>query len=182
MAEPVPWFPSGLRKHVADAGDLRGGWCYVVLEEIIDGVALLLRWPWPLADDEGRLFWHQDDDDEVREASVPVVVLRDELYRPSKVRRPPRVGDTFAVRRAGTAGWDGPGVVTDLRDLFPDDVFDVSAEARLAARLAYGGSLVAPLARSAVDPALVREAAAERGQLRPRLLRAEPAATGEQAP
>jgi hypothetical protein len=178
VTEPVPWFPSGLHRYAADAAELRAGWCYVVLEEIVDGVALLLRWPWPLADAQGRLFWPPDDDEELCEACVPVGVLREQLYRPNKVQRAPRVGDTFAVRRENTEGWTAPGAVTDLRSLFPSDVLDVTAEARLAARLAYQGSLVVPLPKSDVDAGLVREAAAERARLRPRPMRPEPAGAG----
>jgi hypothetical protein len=177
MTEAVPWFPSGLRRYANDAAELRAAWCYVVLEEIVDGVALLLRWPWPLADEKGRLFWRPDDDLDVESACIPVGALQEQLYRANKVQRAPRVGDTFAAPRRDSGGWNEPGTVPDVRALFPYEVLDVSADARMAARLAYQGSLVTPLPRTEMDAGLVREAAAERSQLRPRPLRTDQAPT-----
>ena len=173
VAKEVPWFPSGLHKHVHEAAELRAGWGYIVLEEIVDGVALLMRWPWPFADERGRLFWPPDDDLEAREASIPVGLLSEQLYRANRVQRAPRVGDTFAVHPLDGAGWDSPEPVTDVRELFPEKVLDLSADARLAAKLAYEGSLVNPVQRAAVDAELVRAAATERGRLRPRELRTD---------
>ena len=170
MAGQVPWVPRSLHEYVHDPGELREQWCYVILEEIVDGVALLMRWPWPLADEKGRLFWPREDDDQVREASIPVTALRRQLYQPGHVQRAPRVGDTFAVRRTDRPGWAAKDTVTDVAELFPDHVIDVSADARVAAKLAFQGSLVPVVPREAVDPDLVHKAGAERRQLKARHL------------
>lgn len=162
----VPWLPRGLGRHVPSPAELRARWRYVVVEEVVDGVALLLSWPWPLADARGRLVWRGGEERAVRDAAVPVEVLRDQLYRPGRLARTPRVGDTFAVEDApGATGWSDPVLVRDVRALFPGAVLDVSADARAAARLAYQGSMVTVLPRAAVAPELVGEAGAERRRL-----------------
>jgi hypothetical protein len=114
----------------------------VVLEEIIDDVALLRRWGWPLADERGHLVWPHVEQQDC--TTAPVSVLREQLYGPSGLRRDPRIGDPFAVI-AETAAGPWPARTRNLRPLLKGRVFDVSAEARLAARLAYHGSLAAVL-------------------------------------
>ncbi len=162
----VPWLPRGASRHVPSPAALRAGWRYVVVEEVVDGVALLLSWPWPLADARGRLVWPDGEERAPRDAAVPVEVLRDQLYRPGRLARSPRTGDTFAAEDGpGATGWSAPGLVREVRALFPGAVLDVSADARAAARLAYQGSMVSVLPRPAVDPELVGEATAERRRL-----------------
>lgn len=142
-----PWHVLGLpparsATHVA-------GWRYVVLEEIIDDVALVRRWEWPLADEHGHLVWpHLEQQDFT---TTPVSVLREQLYGPSGLRRSPRIGDTFAVI-ADTAAGHWPAHTRNLQPLLQGRVFDVSAEARLAARLAYQGSLAAVLPSAPPSP------------------------------
>jgi hypothetical protein len=145
MARPAverrpPWHVAGLPR--ARTADRTAGWRYVVLEEIVDGVALLRRWTWPLADERGHLVWLQDE--QLDSTTAPVSGLRDQLYRPNGLQREPRIGDTFAVIADAAAGpW--PASTRDLAPLLEGRVFDVSAEARLAARLAYQGSVAAVL-------------------------------------
>ncbi len=181
MEAVVPWFPESLQSQVAGADELTSGWRYVVLEEVVDGTALLLSWPWPLADAGGRLTWTVEDDREPRDASVLVRLLRHRLYEPAGLRRTPRVGDTYAALHADTPGWGRPGlagqdggagdasdggaVERGLDGLFPDRVLDVSADARAASRLAYQGSLVRALPKGEVDRELVRAAATARRRL-----------------
>ncbi len=112
----------------------------MVLEEIIDDVALLRRWEWPWADERGHLVWPQSEQQDC--TTIAVGLLREQLYKPSGLRREPRIGDTFAVI-AETAARHWPARTRNLRPLLKGRVFDVSAEARLAARLAYQGSLAA---------------------------------------
>lgn len=165
-----PWWPAGLSGAVRSAAGLRRQWQYVVVEEVVGATIELLRWPWPLADALGRLFWEEDADDQVMTAAVPLRLLRLQLYRPNALVRRPRAGDTFAARipaRAG--GWNQESPVSDLAVLFPGPVYDVSADAREAAKLAYQG------ASSAVfdgrrDPALLAEAERSR-ERRPRAKR-----------
>lgn len=171
MTLQVPWFPNSLHKYAADAAELRAGWSYVVLEEVVDGTALLLRWPWPMADRNGRLHWPRGDAREVLEASVAVATLDKQLYKPNRLRREPRVGDTFAARVSDRAAWGQEEPVDDVREIFPDNAVDVSADARAAAKLAYQGSLVPAVSKREVEPELVRQATAERRRLRaPELL------------
>jgi len=135
-----PWHVLGLPPARSAAQVV--GWRYVVLEEMIDDVALLRRWRWPVADELGHLFWADVAQQDC--TTTPVGVLRDQLYGPSGLRRAPRIGDTFAVI-ADTAARRWPPSTRNLRPLLSGRVFDVSAEARLAARLAYQGSLAAVL-------------------------------------
>ncbi len=170
MSHQVPWFPHSLHKYVDRAAELREGWWYVVLEEVVDGTALLLRWPWPLADEKGRLLWPPGDDRLVEEAGIAVPVLANQLYRPNRLRRAPRVGDTFAVRQSDRAKWGASDPVDDVQVLFPDHAIDVSADARVAAKLAYQGSLVTAVAKRDVDSELVTRAATDRRKLQAREL------------
>lgn len=101
----------------------------------------LMRWPWPRADSRGRLFWTPDAEEQVMTAAVPQRLVRLQLYRPNNLLRRPRAGDTFAARISSPApGWAGDRQVDDLADIFPGPVYDVSAEAREAAKLAYQGA------------------------------------------
>lgn len=134
----VPWHVDGLPV-VTEAADVKG-WRYVVVEEIVDAVAVLRRWRWPSADELGHLVWLDDVQEDA--TTVPVEVLRTQLYTPNALERDPRVGDTFAMV-ADTAPTHWPRRTRNLGRVFSGRVFDVSAEARLAARLAYQGSLAA---------------------------------------
>jgi hypothetical protein len=69
--------------------------------------------------------------------------MRLQLYRPNGLQRRPRPGDTFAVRLTAVAGWGKDAPTEDLTDLLPGAVYDVSADAREAAKLAYQGSSAA---------------------------------------
>jgi hypothetical protein len=123
---------------VRSVDKLRQDWQYVVVEEVVGATIELLRWPWPLADSRGRLFWPEDADEQVMTATVPQRLMRLQLYRPNRLQRRPRAGDTFAARIASSApGWGAEREVEDLADIFPGPVYDVSAEAREAAKLAY---------------------------------------------
>lgn len=135
------WWPWALRGAVRSAGTLRHDWHYVVVEEVVGATVELMRWSWPLADSRGRLFWAPDAEDQVMMAAVPQRLLRQQLYRPNQLLRRPRAGDTFAARIPSSApGWVEDRPVVDLADIFPGPVYDVSAEAREAAKLAYQGA------------------------------------------
>ena len=158
----VPWMPECIRKIVDDPGVLRRDWAYIVLEEIVDDTVELISWAWPLADQNGRLFWPPDDERQPADASVPRPLLQAQLYTANKIERSPRAGDTFACPRGGP-GWSQAGLVTDLRLLFPANAFDISADAREAAKLAYEGALAAVHRGNPKDPLLL---AAERERLK----------------
>ncbi|MBV9820816.1 MAG: hypothetical protein JO144_01120 [Actinobacteria bacterium] len=151
--------------------DGRPGFGYVVLEELVGRLALLRRWPWPEVDQYGRLVWTGGSEQDSVAAAIDIDVLRAQLYTPNRLRRRPRCGDTFAVQEA--AGWPDPEQsdpersdteqpdteqpdtereVTDLRALFAGDVYDISADAREAAKLAYHAGLGAVPTAEKVDP------------------------------
>lgn len=140
---PPPWWPPSLHGAVRSAEKLRKEWQYVVVEEVVGATVELLRWPWPSADRYGRLFWEDDADDRVMSAAVPQRLVRLQLYKPNNLQRRPRAGDTFAARITATAGWDEDAPVDDLAAILPGAVYDVSADAREAAKLAYQGSSAA---------------------------------------
>lgn len=136
-----PWWPWALRGAVRSAEKLRDDWQYVVLEEVVGATIELMRWPWPRADSRGRLFWTPDAEEQVMTAAVPQRLVRLQLYRPNQLLRRPRAGDTFAARISSPApGWAGDLLVEDLAEVFPGPVYDVTAEAREAAKLAYQGA------------------------------------------
>ena len=140
-ATAPPWWPPTLSGAVRSAAGLARGWQYVVVEEVVGATVEMLRWPWPHADPLGRLFWADDADERVMTAAVPQRLLRLQLYRPNDLLRRPRAGDTFAAKiTRAAAGWDSPAPVDDLADLFPGPVYDVSADSREAAKLAYQGA------------------------------------------
>lgn len=135
-AEGAPWRPERLIRAGLQVDDrLR----YVVVEEVVDGISVLQVWPWPRVDGKGRLSWATDERGPV-ELAVLVEQLRDQLYR-GRIRRKPRCGDTFAGVLGDGAPDSEARLVGDLRPLFPDGLWDVSADAHAAAKLAYQGAL-----------------------------------------
>lgn len=147
------------------------GFGYVVLEELVGRLALLRRWPWPEVDQCGRLVWTGGSEQDSVAAAIDVDLLRAQLYLPNRLRRRPRCGDTFAVQGPAAGGWseadhsnadhsDTEQEVTDLRSLFAGEVYDISADAREAAKLAYHAGLGAVPAAETVDADL-REQQAE---------------------
>jgi hypothetical protein len=142
----VPWAPQDLPVAATDLGS----WSYVVLEEIVDDAAVLHRWSWPLVDPLGRLLWPERAAEASSDAAVDLDLLRAQLYTPNKIMRRPRCGDTFAAP-PGDLSWDGQQVV-DLRELLGSGgIYDISADAREAAKIAYQSSLAAIQPASAAD-------------------------------
>ena len=158
----VFWAPEDL-PITADELD---SWSYVVLEEIVDDLALLRRWPWPVVDPLGRLLWPDAAEHEQDAAAVDLELLKAQLYDANRIERAPRCGDTFAAPRQASQHWRAKHT-NDLRRLLGDgDVYDISADAREAAKIAYQASVgairPARLAddeeRSAVEHTLRRRA------------------------
>ena len=141
----VLWRPESITRHEVIPSD-RSAWSYILVEEVIGDVAEVHRYPWPLADADGRLMWTADDEAQVDTIVVPMGLLRSVLYRPDLERRP-RAGDTFALKGDADV-WravaDDTAVTRaeDLRRLFTGQVFDVSADSRVAAQLARDASMV----------------------------------------
>ncbi len=161
----VLWRPEALQAATQGAQELRD-FAYVVVEESVDRLVVLMTWPWPEADDQGRVFWPAEAESDYKTAVTTRDLLRDQLYRPSRLVRLPRLGDVYAARHLGP-GWQSPGVVTDVRQLFDGDVYDISADAREAAKLAYQGAAASVLTANAsdeLDRRLLSEAAKRRGR------------------
>lgn len=135
-AEPVPWLPASLRAHdltVSDAKSL----AYIVIDEIVDDVATLAIHPWPVADEQGRVRFPELG--ACRHAAVSVRALETELYH-GWLEREPRVGDVFgaALTDAGRRRLSRhDDTRCQLRSLLSPPVYDLSPDARIAAKLAY---------------------------------------------
>ena len=143
----VPWAPEALpiNRHEFDQ------WTYVVLEEIVDEIAVLRRWPWPTVDRLGRLVWTGGTEHQTDETAVDLGLLKSQLYTPNGLLREPRCGDVFAVPRLAR---NHPRArrVRDLRDLLGTGaLYDISADAREAARIAYQSSVGAIRREQDVD-------------------------------
>jgi hypothetical protein len=154
----VPWRPEGLPS-VTDVDEFRERWRYVVVEEVAGGTAELHSWPWPMVDQTGRLAWLDDDEDAVEVGVVPRDVLRDRLYRPD-LRRVPRAGDTFAARLSPDT--ERPRTDDPLLALLGTEVYDISPDARLAAKVGYLGSTTAIIHDEAAAADLLAEAQSAR--------------------
>ena len=169
----VPWAPEDVPVPAAELA----GFSYVVLEELVGSLALLRRWPWPDVDPYGRLVWLEDSEHDSGAAAVPVDLLRAQLYTPNKLSRRPRCGDTFAVRSPADSAWQAEDQVSDLRTLLTGPVYDISADAREAAKLAYHAGLGAVLPAEKVDEQTRTEQAKAlnaRASLRPLKIAAPP--------
>jgi hypothetical protein len=143
----VPWAPEDL----PIAADELGLWSYVVLEEIVDHVALLRRWPWPVVDPLGRLLWPEGAEHDSQDATVDLDLLEAQMYAPNGIERHPRCGDTFAAPPSVDVRWRSTHT-DDLRELLGNaDVYDMSADALEAAKIAYQSSL------GAIQPARVAD-------------------------
>ena len=138
----IPWSPEDLPLPHAELAALS----YVVVEEIVGRVALLRRWPWPDVDELGHLVWLDDSEYDSDAAGVALELLRTQLYAPNKLTRRPRCGDTFAVQGWPQSARHDEQELGDLRELFTGAVYDISADAREASKVAYHAGLgaVAP--------------------------------------
>jgi hypothetical protein len=139
----IPWAPEDLPV----SGEALRSWSYVMLEELVDDVALLRRRAWPVVDRFGRLVWPTLGESETQTAVVDVGLLVVHLYRPTGLWRRPRSGDVFAVEAVGR-GWRGSGNrdLVDVASVFAGELYDVSDAAREAARVAHLAA-VAPVTR-----------------------------------
>ena len=158
VAENVPWCPQSLvtSPAVGAAEATVADLSYLLVEEIVRAEAHLQRWEWPGADRDGRLTWSRLQP--LAQVAVRVDLLRWQLYQPQAgggLRRRPRAGDVFAVRWA--AGRRAPSRVSDLRTLFTE-AYDVSADARAAAKLAFFAVQSSQLDLAPEDDAALAEA------------------------
>ena len=165
----VPWDPPSLRLRFGDyrlEPQPEGALRYVLIEEIAGETVELQSWMWPMVDQVGHLFWPEGAEREVATATVTTELLVQQMYEPSGLQRRPRAGDTFACMYPG-GGWGrddhgsdagAPGhAVADLRTLFAGTTFDISADAREAAKVAYLGASAAVGPRDQADVGSMEE-------------------------
>jgi hypothetical protein len=88
----VLWRPEALEA-ATGAGVSLGDFAYVMVEELVDKLILLMAWPWPEADDQGRVFWPVEQELNYKTAVTTRDLLRYQLYRPNRLQRMPRFGD-----------------------------------------------------------------------------------------
>jgi hypothetical protein len=149
-----PWRPLGVPRGV-------GGLRYAVVEERVSGTLALRVSAWPGVDEQGRL-WFPGGDDEV-EVGADVGELwaflrrhRRVAHLPSAARRAfrarePELGDVFAVVAKGPGlhrAAETDAIVKPSSWIKPP-VFDVTADARQAARQAFYLALTPPLSKAA---------------------------------
>ena len=146
-----PWLPPSLTRDFT--AETVSQLSYVLLDEIVAGIVMFLVHPWPGADSLGRVrFGHRDEQFTV---AVREDTVHRQLYRRFR-QRSPRPGDLFAARvrpqvldraAGGVPGPGGPAedhlTVDDLAAVFDGTLYDLSAEGRVVAKLAYYGSLSA---------------------------------------
>ncbi|MET0764921.1 MAG: hypothetical protein ABWY29_08645 [Blastococcus sp.] len=134
-----PWAPPAVPSEM-----LTPQLSYIVVDEIVGNTVTLTVSVWPGSDDRGRVRFPQGAEGSPRgHLLVHLKELRERLYE-GWLRRAPRVGDAFAAVL-------GDGVATRLResgevvldrgtrllDALPGPVADLSAEARVVAKLAF---------------------------------------------
>jgi beta-lactamase superfamily II metal-dependent hydrolase len=144
-----PWRPPSLAKldEPMDVGALT----YIVVEELVrpDRVGLSLA-RWPVADRQGRLRFPGDGPAHagVAQSALAVYLARHRVAGPrGSRRRPLRVGDVFAAVVLGFGG-QAPGAtdteaiwIERLDDWLVPPVYDLTADAREVAKLAYYAGL-----------------------------------------
>jgi hypothetical protein len=159
---------------------------YVTIDEIVDDTATLVSSPWPSIDDRGRREFKPSRLDD--EFAVDVAAL-DEYLAATRARtthgdllprRPPRLGDAFAVNYAADETLKS-GLGDDLAPRPKDLVFDVTRDARLVSAIATVRSQtpaaetteeqVRPVARDELIPPSPEEQQADRESLRAWLAR-----------
>jgi hypothetical protein len=141
-----------------DAAELASDWAYVVVDEIVDERIGLSASPWPGRDERGRLRFADPEQDQlvgvareafeefVRKNRVVGAVAADREPDPGVAdalrEREVRIGDAFAIPRrtvAASAKGGGRKAWAGAR------VYDISREARAAAKLAGAAAVAPPL-------------------------------------
>lgn len=160
----TPWLPAGLAEHGLDLRSVQA-LSYLVVEEMVDDVVTVTVSPWPAADRRGRLRFELKGVDEF---AVALANLQEQVYE-GWLARGPRVGDVFGaeVARERLQSREAEGVWNQpLAQLLPGPVYDLSAEARKVAKLAYYAAVTGVL--SAEDAHRYRmDERAERGEAIP---------------
>jgi hypothetical protein len=151
-ADPPAWLPMSLREAGHTLGSV-GRLSYIVVDEIVDDVVTLAVHAWPVADAAGRVRF--PDLAACRHVAVSLHVLQTQLYR-GWLTRAPRLGDVFGAvltegARRRLAVDDDVRWRRGLHALLETPVYDLSADARVVAKLAYYAAMAPVLAKKEVD-------------------------------
>jgi hypothetical protein len=136
---------------------------YLVVDELQEGVAVLVVSPWPVVDERGRMRFGGEEgrvrvavgagalEALLAERRVPVVdgALAPEVATQLRVR-PVEVGDVFAARPAFLPGEDGADV-GDPAGWLPGPVLDITATAREATKAQASAALAGVLTQEQVE-------------------------------
>jgi hypothetical protein len=146
------WLPLSLREAGQDLKSV-GRLSYIVVDEIVDDVVTLAIHRWPVADRDGRVRFL--DLAECHHVAVSLHVLQTQLYR-GWLARAPRLGDVFGAvltesARRRLAVDDDVRWRRGLHSLLEPPIYDLSADARVVAKLAYYAAMAPVLAMSEVD-------------------------------
>jgi hypothetical protein len=151
-ADRPAWLPLSLREagHTVESV---GRLSYIVVDEIVDDVVTLALHAWPVADAAGRVRF--PDLAACRHVAVSLHVLQTQLYR-GWLTRAPRLGDVFGAvltegARRRLAVRDDVRWRRGLHSLLETPIYDLSADARVVAKLAYYAAMAPVLAQKEVD-------------------------------
>jgi hypothetical protein len=135
---------------------------YIAIDEIGDGLVTLIVSQWPELDESGRLRFPEPEPVAVDVDRAAFEALLAEHRRPRDLAdRALREGDAFAARTTGTEELDG-GERRDPGRWIVPPVYDVTADARDAAKAAFFGVVGTPL-----PPDLAAALEAQSGDRRP---------------
>lgn len=147
----VPWLPGTLRESGLTVDDAKR-LSYIVVDDIMDDTVTLAVHPWPAADEEGRVRF--PDLKACQHAAVSLRHMQTQIYRRGRLQRDPRVGDVFgavvsdAAKQVLTSRED---TTCELNWLLTPPIYDLSREARVAAKLAYYAAMTPLLAEAQVQ-------------------------------
>lgn len=153
-----------LAAHVAAHPDIQSvaELSYIAIDEIGDGLVTLIVSQWPELDESGRLRFPEPEPVAVDVDRAAFETLLAEHRRPRDLAdRALREGDAFAARTTGTEELDAGGRRDPGRWIVPP-VYDVTADARDAAKAAFFGVVGTPL-----PPDLAAALEAQSGDRRP---------------
>ncbi len=142
----VPWLPGTLQEKKLTVDDARR-LSYIVVDDIMDDTVTLAVHPWPVADEDGRVRFV--DLNACQHATVSLREMETQIYRRRRLRREPRVGDVFgavvndAAKRVLSKRED---TTSELSSLLTPPIYDLSRDARVAAKLAYYAAMTPLLA------------------------------------
>ncbi|MDQ3379563.1 MAG: hypothetical protein M3546_04475 [Actinomycetota bacterium] len=154
-ARPRTWAPHGVPRTIAD-------FHYVVVDEIVGSSVGLALSAWPQLDGQGRLLFGTTDAYLVGSPRGELETFLSEHRLPEDLReRPLRIGDVFAVRVRPEALAEIVDELDEQQRLEPffapgswiePPVYDVTADAREAAKVAFYAAVTPTLDAEEAEP------------------------------